>query len=87
MATVSFVGRFFAVTSGRGDSARVAIGGPSAGIVFLDDATHDSAMDGEAIQVREVSIHFERPEEADLLGSFEHSGYVSLALEDLFLGH
>jgi hypothetical protein len=37
--------------------------------------------------VRQYTVHLEHPEETEVEGSFQHGGYVTLALEKFPLKH
>jgi hypothetical protein len=65
-----------------GDQLPISAKARGAGvIVFNTPVARDAAVDGENIPVRQYTVHFERPEETEVEGSFEHGGYVILALE------
>lgn len=72
----------------EGDTTRIVAGGPSIGVsIFTTPAACNLAADGEPIPILEYSVHFECPDETNFTGSFEHNGYVSIALKDLSLLH
>jgi hypothetical protein len=71
-----------------GDQLPISAKARGAGvIVFNTPVARDAAVDGENIPVRQYTVHFERPEETEVEGSFEHGGYVILALEKSPLQH
>jgi hypothetical protein len=71
-----------------GDQLPISVVARGAGVnVFNTRASRDAAVDGDNIMVRQYTVHLEHPEETEVEGSFQHGGYVTLALEKFPLKH